>query len=164
MEYATELRLRLREAILESLRCMRSAHEGEDIDGYALCTDDDLSSFFPMAASTEFRRDLRNDEARFVPVDWTFDEGGHAFEGVTALLRTNSSSAGAEGFQAHVETSFESSIRVLEELRKEGHFSGTSFLWVTSTDPGPVLQRLGREAAARLNSRAEFDAWSAVME
>jgi hypothetical protein len=165
MHYAIELRRRLREAILESLMCIHSAHDGEAIDGYALCTDEDLISFFPVAASREFRRESQNDEARFVPVDWTFDEGREAFPGVTALLRHNLSSAGsAEAFRVHVDTSFESATRVLEELREEGHFRGASFLWVTSTDPGPALQQLGREAARRLNSREEFDAWAAVME
>ena len=72
-------------------------------------------------------------------------------------------SARSRPFDSHVAVCFASLVQALAELRSRASLSDEVFLGATSTDPGPLLERLRNAAVRRLNSPLMVERWSRAM-
>jgi len=161
-----ELKNAIKRAVLGSLSVMERAHPSDKIIGYALCTDDGLSTVFHAANTPQaLARASNPSETQFVPVDWPYDEGAELFDDANQILVDGLKQATMpESFEQHVDSSFAQIVAALRELREEGIFGPDVFLWVTSTDPGDRLRTLARDAARVLNSPRQFAEWRSIMD
>lgn len=148
------------DAVRRSVPLVELAHPGEELVGYALCTDDDLSTIFHVAITREFAQ--RNSDVpgvSHVPTEWSYNEGEDLFEEANRILAARYEHASSNGFDEHVVKTFADLVAALERIRAEGVFGEEVLLIVTSTDPGPALEQLSREAAEKLNAPEVFARW-----
>jgi hypothetical protein len=160
----TELVDIVADAVRRSVPLIAVAHPGEELVGYALCTDDDLSTLFHVAITREFEH--RNSDVpgvAHVPTEWSYNEGEDLFEEANRIITARYEDASSNGFEEHVVKTFGELVGALERMRAEGVFEPDVLLIVTSTDPGPALEELSREAAEKLNSAEVFARWRDAM-
>lgn len=124
-----------------ALTTILGAHPGENLIGFALCTDDDLWTLY--AAATTHEAGLTPEE-QFVPVDWPYEESS-PFREASGLLKNRPIGSDYDAY-------FRTITRALQRMRDQSVFAPTTFLAVLSTDPGPIQRRLAREAILTLNS------------
>ncbi|PLY42450.1 hypothetical protein CSZ94_10860 [Janthinobacterium sp. ROICE36] len=145
---------------------MRRAHPGQQLNAFALVSDDSAMTIGPMAnirealAASEY-----GEEMLWNPAEWAFDDGGAYFDSAYRLLlqahRDLPFDVDFDTFRAGV---FEACIAALMQLDAEGGF-GTG----AQRDAGVLLFEVSDSAAlegamARLNPPAvvaRFEAWMA---
>jgi hypothetical protein len=164
---SSELTETLEGAIRTSLEAITAAHPEETLNGYALCTDDDVRTVYHVACTREFAEASRYRDTRFIPVNWAYDDGDEAFDEANGLVQASDEAASRSADEAtwstHVTTCFESMVAALEQMRQAGLFGEDVLLVVTSTDPGSAQKRLAIAAARRLNPPTLFRDWKAAM-
>jgi hypothetical protein len=154
----------LREAIRRSIAIIEAAHSGERICGFALCTDDDLSTLYHVACTHEFCARHPDGHIAWVPVDWEYNEGAELFERSSLLLRTRGIRVDSEAaHHEHVETGFRDLTSALLVARLEDLVSDDTLLLVTSTDPGWMAEQLAVVATRRLNPDDVAARWQQAM-
>jgi hypothetical protein len=126
-----------------SLDAVRGAHRGETLNGFALCTDDDLVTLYCVAITKEYCDASDDPLVRFVAVDWPYEENGSALAQANQLL--------SQRTLEELEARFSCLVSALASMRGAGLFDWQTLLIVTSTDPGPKLRKLGNEALLLLN-------------
>lgn len=146
-----------------TVAALAASRPDEHLSGYALATDDDLSTLFLSACTREAAAQHAGDAYfLYTFTDWPYG-ARDAFSAVGDALSARASAAPDEQFEEHVARSFEALVRGLHAAKTEGLFGDDVFLTVGSTDPGEDLQRLEADAVKRLNSAAVFERWRAVM-
>lgn len=158
---------RLVEAIEASVAAVAAAHQGESISGYALLTDDELSTLSHLACTEEYLlRHSGPPETRWIAVNWPYSEGHERFRATGEELRQwhlQVEEASDDEFNDHVRGSFEGITRALEQARARGILPSGALVLACSTDPGPSLRRLAVGAARALNSSDNFENWKSGM-
>src|SRR5262245_29088565 len=143
----------LRNAIRQGVAEIVAARHGEHLSGFALCTDDDLSTLYHVACTREFssrRRDI--DDIDLIPTEWEYNEGDDAFAPSGRILALRLEAARTQNaFGHHVDRAFGDLTVALMVAREESLVPADALLVVTSTDPGEHLVRLAVEAGRRLN-------------
>ena len=152
-----DVRLRaLREAlpsvVVASFEALRASHSGERLLGYALCTDDSVTTLSAVACTAESLAESRAPDARWLPVEWSCWDSGEGFAFARGLLDASYRARGSEGFDAHVERAFDVCVESLGELRARRRVEDDVLLVAISTDPGPPLSEWAVAGAAKLNS------------
>jgi hypothetical protein len=152
-----DVRLRvLREAlpsvVLASFEAMRAAHASEHLLGYALCTDDSLTTLSASGCTGESLARSRAPAARWLPAEWSHIDSGEGFAFVRDLLEASYQARGREGFDAHIERAFAVCIESLGELRTRRRVGEDVLLVVVSTDPGPPFVEWAIAGATTLNT------------
>ena len=135
--------------IVASAREIMMRLGAQALGGYALCVDDSLRSLFAMAASASMLS-TRDDEVRFVPVDWDYEDDTDALDSANAALAALAD--GTNDYSAHIRLAFAALVDALDDVRKGGVFPSSVTLLVTSTDPGETTLRLAEEAVLKLNN------------
>src|SRR5689334_4768842 len=99
----------LRGAIRQSVAKIVAARPGEHLSGFALCTDDDLSTLYHVASTREFvmrRSDIGDID--LVPTEWEYNDGDEAFSQVGRILASRYEAARTQTeFDRHVDSAFE---------------------------------------------------------
>lgn len=158
-----ELAKMVAEAASSSILLLKSARPAEHISGYALCTDDSLSTLFHVATSREFCAKSPIRDVQFLAIEWPYDEGRDLFDEPYARLSALHKKARAsEAFASHLESSFAALQGALLSLRKNNLVDQDVLLVVTSTDPGRWSRRRTVEAVRKLNSAELFQRWVAA--
>lgn len=151
-----DVRLRvLREAlppvVVASFEALRAAHASERLLGYALCTDDSVTTLSAVACSAESLAESRAPDARWLPVEWSYWDSAEGFAFARGLLDASYRARGGAGFDAHVERAFAVCVESLNDLRARRRLEEDVLLVAVSTDPGPPLLEWAVAAAATLN-------------
>ncbi len=152
-------------AIPATLARIGEAHAGEHLTGYALLTDDALSTLSHVACTEESLSEKKHVRfAEVSPVEWTIDDGRGAFDDARAMLsslyRATSSAPTALG--EHVERAFAALVTALAHAKASGHFGEDVVLVVTSTDPSEELEELASRAVADLNAPDVVELWKSA--
>jgi hypothetical protein len=164
-DFATTLTEATRAAIRKAWPEVRDAHAAERLSGYALLTDDGLQTMGHVACSDEFLAECPVSNAWYNAVEWTYDEGVHAFDGVREIMVTHGRAANTpELFGAHVEEAFAALVAAMRALKAEGVFGDTIFLTVLSTDPNERLLELEGMAVQALNERDVYEKWRKALD
>lgn len=163
MKEATNFVETIKDALRRVLPLLSRSHPGERISGFALCTDDSLSTLFHVASTREFVARSRAPFVEFVPVEWKYADGAEHLEEANKILESRYRATTKESFPAHVDQSFREMAAALQELKAEGLFDETVFLTVCSTDPGPELEEMETSVVTLLNSKEVADRWMHAM-
>ena len=152
------LKEQLAQAINNSLQEIERMNLSDSLCGYALLTDDNLST---IGCATIGRGHLSSvgEFARFEPVDWPLFPAGQAFEALSNQLSLLSDGSSREDHGEYVRQVFRILVESLLNLRLRGVFAGEVFLTVVSTDPNELLESLEIEAVQTLNSENLLREW-----
>lgn len=146
---------------LESLCAQRPL---ETLAGYALCTDDDLSTLYGVAVTHEFARAAPDPVVRYIAVEWPYGHRTSLFDEAQLQIEQRYVDASSGGAIApHVERTFACLVQALRRLRERALVRDDVLLLVASSDPGPALEALAARGARALNAPLLFDAWRDAM-
>jgi len=132
---------------------------GDNLAGFALCTDDDLTTLFAAMASKEWMNDLQNEDLYFWPPDWPTTGFADSLGETAKCLRARRLGESGTGV---IDRSFECLVAVLQQLRAEGVLGNRVGIQITSTDPSEHLEQLASAAVRRLNSAEFYSRWKRV--
>jgi hypothetical protein len=148
MQANEELFESAKRAVRQTVTAIRARHPRERLAGYALLTDDGLTTLNCMALTNEaLAASGAADALLFSPTDWPDEDDGASFSETSHLLRE----LAAADSRDHVQGVFASLVRALADAKAEGLFSPDVFLSVLSTDPNAQLEALEKTSIARLN-------------
>ncbi len=161
----------IRDGARKAFEAVRSAHPDQTVNSFALFSDDSAMTIVHAANSKEAIASIDDDDKGdyiWNCAEWLFDEGGEyldiAYRMILPLHRDIPSEIDFEDFRAGV---FESCIRALENLDREGFFGiGDSradvivlFQVGDSDEVEGAVERLNTpEAYARY--KAWYDSWN----
>ncbi len=152
----------VRNAVAESIEHITSSRPNETLSGYAICTDDCVMTVFGVATTTEWCQ-KKSPDLGFIPVEWPYGYNSNAFDEALSDVQKRYADASADDtFAKHVKDTFSTLVEALRLEKADGRFSPDVFLLVTSTDPGPRLQRLATNGAKLLNSPELFQKFKKV--
>lgn len=146
------------------LAALAQHRAGETLAGYALCTDDDVSTLYGVAVTREYLPSAPYPEARYMPVEWPYGHRTSLFDESQLAIEaryTAASDAGALG--PHIEATFACLVEALRRARAQKLVGDEVLLVVTSTDPGPELEALATRGVRALNAPEQYEAWRAAM-
>jgi hypothetical protein len=161
MATSAELLQSVKSAVRRTVAAIQVQRPEESLAGYALLTDDSLTTLTYMAVTKEALVLGGGDDLLFSPTDWPIEYESASFDVANQQLRAME--AGGDT-QTHVPLAYASLVQALAEARAEGLFSPEVFLSVLSTDPGPQLERLERSSVERLNRMDLVEARSRFLE
>jgi hypothetical protein len=142
-----ELLQAVKGAVRQTVAAIGARRPGDSLAGYALLTDDSLTTLTYTAVTKEALTLSGADDLLFSPTDWPWDESS-SFEPASQRLRATGA---ASDSPEHVNAAFATLVQALADLQAEGIFSREVFLSVLSTDPSPHLEALERASVERLN-------------
>lgn len=143
-----ELSESVKRAVRQTVTAIRARHPQERLAGYALLTDDDLTTLTCMAITVEALAASGAGEALlFSPTDWPDEDEASSFSETRLRLRA----LAATDSRNHEQVAFASFVRALSDAKAEGLFSPEVFLSVLSTDPSIRLEALEKSSIERLN-------------
>lgn len=158
-----ELKSALRKAVMAHSQRYREMHPAETYYGYSLYTDNDVSSFGPVATRSSAIRVSQNDEMyvcyRYGPHEWPDFEDFGLFNDVNRILKELYSNPGFS-FEDYKMQSLEKGLEVLKELEAEGFFGARDdnryvVLWISDSSD-PIMDRAVKE----LNSENIWKAYA----
>jgi hypothetical protein len=137
-------------AVRRSIATLNRNHPGETLAGYALLTDDELSTLLYSSVTREALRSSSDPDLLFTPTDWPYEDEPDAFRSLSAELKKRSTES--SDFLAHVSGAFSDLEQALAELRGENAFGSDVYLSVISTDPNEYTLERAEAAIVKLNS------------
>lgn len=126
------------------------------IAGYALLTDDDVSTLFYAALTRSIAETTNDQDLLFSPTEWPQAAEETNFDVLSKAIGTLPM---ASESASKAESAFRLLVSVLAECRVEGIFDRDVFLSVLSTDPGPEAEALEEESIRQLNSLEIVTEW-----
>lgn len=157
IDYAELVRL-VEAGVEQTARALANEHASKPLIGYALLTDDEVSTLAHAACMAEHAPSGVGD-IRFQPVEWSLSAGNEPLEPAYELLVRRAQLDGEDGHHTQSDRAFECLIEALARARARGVFAGNVFLSVLSTDPHPEMERLEHAGILRLNSPAVVCEW-----
>jgi hypothetical protein len=159
-----QLRAEIREGARQAFAAVQAAHPGKRLCGFALVTDESAMTIGPMATSQEALAEAGGqDDFRFNPDEWPYDEGGEFLDLAYRLLLPRQQDVPQDlPFEEFQEGVFEAAVLALSDLVEEGAFGDERtrddfFLLLHVPDADPLV-----EAVERLNTpamTARYQAW-----
>jgi hypothetical protein len=147
--------------VAETLTALREERADETVAGYALLTDDALTTLSCAAITHEGLLRGHEQDLLFSPTDWPQLFDSSALDAADRALRD---AAGITELRAHVDTAFATLVQALADARARGWFAADVFLSVASTDPSPYLDSLETASVARLNEPTIVEARNRFLE
>lgn len=148
------------DAIERSLDAIRLV-SGDELAGYALCTDDALGAVFPMAVTVRQLAEAGAADLLFSPTDWPIGAGADAFAAASRLLLAHQDES---PLRDHVDKSFDVLVQALLHARRTSRFDESVFLSVLSTDPSDYLESLEARSVQTLNPEYQVAARQAFLQ
>ena len=155
MDYNHDL---LRRSTADAIRKAHAEMEAEfgtdPLHGFALCTDDDVTTLFSAACTKSWvaKREADYEAIGYIYTEWEQGSGDSHFNAISdtvAELATDEHST--------VQRRFEAFVLALEDCRNDGLFDPETLLCCGSTDPYDEMEMLAMRAVDRLNSTAKAD-------
>ena len=139
---------------------------GDPLFGFALATDDDVSTLFYVACTVGWVRE----NERLHPgigcmfIDWPEHIHDDIFSTISSRLNIISSQIypSDDAWSAARDGRFNALVQALKDCRDEGLFDGQTLLCVGSTDPSEHLWALEMRAVRLLNTSAVVDRYARV--
>lgn len=163
------LRREIRDGARQAFTAVRSAHPGERVNSYALVTDESAMTIGHVAASAETLQQTEDpDEYRFMPDEWTLEEGGEFLDVAYRLILPRHQDLPFQlEFREFRDGVFEAGVRALEELVEEGFFGSETerddvlvlFHVTDADDLDDVVARLNTPAMTA-RYREWWDSWN----
>ncbi len=151
----------LKTAVRATVRAVCQKHPDAQLAGYALCTDDELSTLSYLAVTDEYLRVESDPDLQFTPTDWPYDPEQERFDDLSNVLQSRSEAAEEDASYSYETKAFDELVRALAETRAENIFGPDVFLAVLSTDPCDHTEALADAAVATLNEPHIVEQWSA---
>lgn len=150
-----DLTLVIYRAILESKEQIDLIFPNEKIFGFALCTDDDLSTLYHVMCTKKWvaEHSMEYSDIGYMSTEWEQSVDNSIFEKSNEMLDKLYKKAyptDSEWSRAR-DRRFEALVLALEKIRSQDVFDVQTLLLVSSTDPSEYLQELDIKAAIRLN-------------
>ena len=158
---AAEFDLRLDLAIGAIVKEFASTRPTDRLAGFALCTDDDLSSLNCLLVGDQDLVAVTGPDLMYMPAEWPFSPKAKTLRFASRALFQRSEST--TDFEAHVDDSFATLVAALQRARASGEIATDVFLVVLSTDPSDYLLELQTRAIERLNGPEVADGWRAFL-
>ena len=136
-------------AIRQAVAAWHPRSPDQAIAGFALLTDDTLSTLSSLAITEGELRSTSVPDLLFCPTDWTLELSPDAFDKPRKELRRQADAS--PDLRRHVDSSFQILERALAESRTEGAFGPRVFLSALSTDPSEHLEELENSSIRKLN-------------
>ena len=146
---------------------LRGTAETANLFGFALCTDDDVSTLYHVACTREWVREKekRYADVEFIYVEWPLSEHDQIFgpisEQLAALAKLPHENAAS--WAAARDQRFQALVLALGEGRASGVFESATLLCVGSTDPSGHLAALTMTAVDTLNSKPVADQFAKAL-
>ena len=142
----------LQVGVKNSLLELASDHPGDPVAGYALCTDDELSTLFWVATTHRHIATVSDTKLKFSAVEWPHGHSSDALRAAQDMLAEQHRSALARGaLEEHVFESFAALVEALTHARTQGLIPPSALVYAASTDPSPRLDDLERQCVVHLN-------------
>ena len=140
----------IRDNLVSALARVVTETSDAKISGLVLCTDDDVMSLYEVHCLSKAGADAESG-MDFEFWEWTDTSKDHTFRETSAQFRKWASIDGSvEGASRR----FNILVDTLAICREKTIFEPETFLSVSSTDPDAHSQRLGIQAAMRLNDES----------
>lgn len=134
-------------AVRRTLTMLQTQHPQESLAGYALLTDDNLTTLSSMAITKEALA-AGSEDLLFSPTDWPYESESTSFDSAREKLMQLGMTGDA---RSDVELAFGTLVQALAETRAEGVVGSEAFFTALSTDPSPQLEALENASVRRLN-------------
>ncbi len=135
--------------------------------GFALCTDDDVSTLYHVACTTGWVDENKEGypDIGYIYVDWAESGDDAPFDRIsTTLARLYEQDHGSDAAWASArDRRFEALVLALADCRQAGAFDDGTLLCVGSTDPSDHLEALAMNAVDRLNAPEIADRFAAAL-
>lgn len=151
-------------AIRESVNVLCLALGAPEISGYALLTDDNLSTLGCSVVTKDYLEEVGGLRECIEPVDWPHFPKSAAMDSLGRKLGELSAQTSPEQNVSFVGGVFNDLVKALMESRDDGLFTREAFLTVLSTDPSEYLEILERGAVKVLNSEDVYALWLSIIE
>jgi hypothetical protein len=142
----------VKEGIRDTVSALRKAHPRATLAGYALLTDDGLSTLVYRAVTAEALEASSDADLLFSPTDWPYDPMCSAFDAAGELLRARATQTAT--LRDHVDAAFEVLVEALAQSKTDHVLGPDVFLSALSTDPSDHLEVLEASSISRLNDAA----------
>jgi hypothetical protein len=142
------------DAIRRTTRALHGEHPDDTLVGYALLTDDALSTLLYGAITKKALETSPDPDLLFCPNDWPYEPECSAFDDADAMLREwyqDYSGSNPANLKEHVDRSFGILVDALAQARVDGVLGNEVFASVLSTDPSKYLEKLATAGIQRLN-------------
>lgn len=153
MESREELVELVRVGSLEALAALQTEASEDPLVGFALCTDDDVSSLFHVGCTIRYVDASEEVDVRFNPNDW--QQTGNISPIALDLVSRHFNERPAEPTPDQWRTARDSNFGVLVEgllrARRDSPPGNSVFLTVCSTDPSNHMEALEEAAILLLN-------------
>lgn len=144
-------------AILQAVQEFRA--QNADLFGFALCTNDEVSTLFHVACTKDWVRNCSadNPDKAYISVEWTSEADRTSFRVISNQLSVLSQRDEdlPEEWEAARNRRFSLLVSALKECRAADAFSPETLLCAGSTDPCEELQAMEMRTVEELN-RAEI--------
>ena len=143
-----ELLRNIKDTVRRTVATLEDRQPQETLAGYALLTDDDVTTLTSAAVTEEALALDASGDLLFCPTDWPYQQESASFALASQTLRATDR---GDASRKRADLAFATLVQALVDLRAEGLFSAGVFLSVLSTDPSPHLEELERSSVQRLN-------------
>lgn len=160
----TDLDEQLIDAIKDAVEQLTQQHEG-DLFGFALCTDDSVSSLYPIASSKSWTDEKEELKYAIWPPEWTCSvQDKDAFNTISKKLFAESGELTESGpWSKARDARFQRLVQAVLSCKKAGELDAFSYLCVTSSSPGNHMLKLTKKAIRALNSETYSRAFKAFL-
>ena len=156
-----ELRRLTADAVRQAQAELARQFGADRLHGFALCTDDDVSTLFHTACTRSWveEREPKYEGIGCIYVEWEQTASDTLFESASELVAglANAEQADEEAWAAARDRRFAALVRGLQDCRDAGLFDADALLCCGSTDPSEHLEALAMQAVDRLNQPAAAD-------
>ncbi len=144
-------------SIEKSKRRFDEEFPNEKLRGFALCTDDDVSSLFNVACTESWI--LKNSKEcaniGYICTEWEQSVESELFDNCNEMISNNYNlvHTSNEAWSIERDKRFDALVRALKKARKDGLFDNETLLLVSSNDASDYMEELNLKAVKILNGK-----------
>lgn len=157
MNSIDELRTATAAAVRQRAKELRGTAETANLSGFALCTDDDVSTLYHVACTREWvsEKEKRYPGVGFIYVEWTLSEHDQVFGPISEQLASLAKLKHGDDamWGAARDHRFQALFLALKDCRASAVFEPDTLLCVGSTDPSTHMEVLTMNAVEMLNTK-----------
>ncbi len=154
--YYIELQNSIVQAVNVAHKELLQLSDNNNIFGFALCTDDDVSGFYHVACTKDW---VKNKEGSYpgigyIYVEWEQSGSENIFDDSNLKISKlyNMKYPNEKVWEQERDARFQTLVSALLEIRKNGLFQQDTLLAVGSTDPSDYMESLEMKAVSQLNN------------
>ncbi len=133
-----------------------------NLQGFALGTDDDVRTLYHVACTREWVEAQGDDGIAYIFVEWVESGDENLFLSVSKLLNEEADKECPDWVEGR-DKRFAAITHALAEIREENIFNADTFLYAGSTDPSDYMEELSLRAAKKINTQQNIEAYIQAM-